>query len=217
MTPARPKLFVVDYQGYGDPFLPTFDLTEDRDEADAIMLTGGEDVSPCLYGEPQSRRCYTNPRREVYELSNIEFAKEKNLPIIGICRGAQFLCVANGGKLVQDVSGHGRGHVIRTIHDGTDYLKRFSPDQPLRTSSLHHQMMRPEGTDHTMIGWAERISSRYLNGNDEEIYGHALDKEPEVVVFNKVRGIGIQGHPEMMRKDDPFVLYCNQLVKDYLL
>lgn len=214
----KPLLKVADYDGYAHPFLQTFDLTDDIHKADALMLTGGADVSPALYGEPVGRQTYTAPHREKYELEYSRIAIKRGIPIIGICRGAQLLCVLNGGKLVQDVTNHTSSHPIFTIHDGTEKgRKGIDADIPFIMTSLHHQMMRPEGTDHVLIAWTPRRSKHYLNGQNKEIYERGLDKEPEIVVFNKVKGLAIQGHPEMLPVNHPTVHYCNELVRDYLL
>jgi hypothetical protein len=214
----KPKLWVVDYMGYGTPFEQTFELTSNREEADAVMLTGGSDILPSHYGEKPGSHTYTNPKRDKYEVAAVEFAKSRNLPIIGICRGAQLLCALAGGKLVQDVTGHTSGHLIFTIHDGTDKgRKGIDADIPFYMTSLHHQMMRLENTKHQLIGWSDGLSSRYLGQDDQELYGHPLKQEPEIVYFEELRGLAFQGHPEMLPVHNPTVHYCNQLVKDYLL
>lgn len=202
----KKKLFVADYKGYAEPWLGLFVLTDNIKDADCLMLTGGEDINPANYGEkPGSHTYFSN--RDRYELAFCQIAQDKNIPIIGICRGAQQLCALAGGKLIQHVSGHHHTHPITTDRGAT-----------LSMSSLHHQMMRPEGTDHHLIAWASGLSHTYLNGDDEEIYGQNahLEHEPEIVFFPKVRGLAIQGHPEMMRRDHPTVAYCNKLAQEYL-
>ena len=223
---AKPKLFVADYQGYARPFREIFDITEKLKEADCLMFTGGEDVDPRTYGDPAGRYTYYTAARDRYELEYFNIAQSLDIPILGICRGHQLLCAVSGGKLVQDCTGHTRGHEITT-----DSGERY----PM--SSLHHQMVRLEGIDHKLIAWATTpLSRRYLDGKDNEIYGHEIQHEyengdrskppiavhsthvePEIVWFSKVKGLGIQGHPEMMREDSPTVEYCRQLVKEYIL
>lgn len=184
------------------------------------MLTGGADILPEHYGEEPILGTYHNPNRDKYEVEYYNIAVKRGIPIIGICRGAQLLCALAGGKLVQHVTGHGQDHMIDTI-DG----KRF----PM--SSLHHQMMRPENTEHVLIGWTKGISKcylvhpgeeyegRFLRPQGVEAYGHEIGEkvEPEIVYFAKNRGLAIQGHPEMMDPDSEGVAYCNRLVKEYLL
>ena len=201
----KPLLFVPDYVHYADPFLGQFDLTKNIFEADCLMLTGGEDVDPATYGEPVGKFTHYSDR-DAYELDAFRIAQRQGIPTIGICRGAQLLCALAGGSLVQHTTGHTRGHPIVT-NEGEEYVM----------SSLHHQMMRPERTEHVMIAWSkEALSSCYLDGRDQEIYGHEKPKEPEIVYFPTIRGLGIQGHPEMLPENHPTVEYCNKLVKQYL-
>lgn len=170
------------------------------------MLTGGEDVNPATYGEPAGRFTYFTDR-DAYEIKAFNAAQKKGIPTIGICRGAQILCAFAGGSLVQHVTGHVGRHPIITDEGKT-----------LVMSSLHHQMMRPENTEHKLIAWTPKaLSDCYLDGRDMEIYPKGLDKEPEIVYFPKIKGLAIQGHPEMLPEDHPTVAYCNELVRQYLL
>lgn len=217
---AKPLLFVADYNGYANPFLQTFNLTENIKDAHCLMFTGGEDVNPATYGDSVGARTYFTPERDRYELEFFNIAKARDIPIIGICRGHQLLCALSGGKLIQHCTGHIGTHGIIT-DNGEHY----------EMTSLHHQMVRLENTGAYLIAWADQPRSRqYLDGEDNEIYGHeradnegmdggssiSTHVEPEIVYWSKVKGLGIQGHPEMMRREHPTVQYCNRLVKEYL-
>ena len=71
---------------------------------DGLMLTGGGDVDPSLYGEaPHESFHASEPGRDTYEIALIRAASEARLPIFAICRGMQLLNVALGGTLVQDI------------------------------------------------------------------------------------------------------------------
>lgn len=202
---SKPKIYVPDYWSYAEPFLGIFATAKNIQDADCLMLTGGEDVNPATYGEPVGRFTHFS-NRDAYELTAFKAAQAKGIPTIGICRGAQLLCALAGGSLVQHTTGHKRAHPIVT-KDGETYVM----------SSLHHQMMRPEKTEHVMIAWSkEALSSCYLDGNNEEIYGHEKPLEPEIVYFPKIKGLAIQGHPEMLPVNHPTVEYCNRLVREYL-
>jgi len=81
------------------------------DAVDAIVLAPGRDIEPVRYGqEPHSLLAATEPQRDAFELELVERALERDLPILGMCRGVQLLNVALGGTLVQDVSLVAAGH-----------------------------------------------------------------------------------------------------------
>lgn len=88
------------------------------DVAAGLLLTGGEDVDPKLYGAPRHPRLgETNPTRDATELALLEAARVRQLPVLAICRGIQLLNVAYGGTLYQDLPSE-RPSAIR--HDQPD-------------------------------------------------------------------------------------------------
>jgi putative glutamine amidotransferase len=75
------------------------------DQLDGIVLAPGRDVEPARYGqEPHPLLAATEPQRDAFELALVREALDRELPILGMCRGIQILNVALGGTLVQDVS-----------------------------------------------------------------------------------------------------------------
>jgi putative glutamine amidotransferase len=83
---------------------PSTSPAEALDGLHGLLLTGGEDVSPSLYGEsPHDTLGEVNPSRDAFEVALVTEARARNLPILGICRGIQVMNVAFGGSLVQDV------------------------------------------------------------------------------------------------------------------
>lgn len=174
-----------------------------------FLFRGGQDIHPSLYGE---KRAYENQstsllsERDCFELEAFKFAKKMGIPMLGICRGSQFLCAASGGKLVQHVENHNCGHheilsVIGKSYDAT---------------STHHQMMYPWPVKHKLLAWATPTrSTRYVMNPTEVV--KSLIAEPEIVFFPETKALSIQGHPEYLTQTHPFTVYCNQLVKDYLL
>ncbi len=137
----------------------------------------------------------------------MKYAKANKIPIIGVCRGAQALCVFAGGKLVQHVTGHASGNHYVTTTDG----------EILLTTSCHHQMMYPWDIDYELLAWSSDSKSTMYLGEDNKPLKADGFCEPEVVYFPRVRGLAIQGHPEWMGANDEFVHYCNDLVCKYLL
>jgi putative glutamine amidotransferase len=71
---------------------------------DGLLLTGGEDVDPSLYGQPREEKCGApNRARDETEIALVLAARELNKPLLAICRGPQLLNVALGGTLIQDI------------------------------------------------------------------------------------------------------------------
>jgi putative glutamine amidotransferase len=89
---------------------PSGDLLDDvLALADGLLLTGGGDVDPASYGKGLENADEPDTGADDWELALIAAARERGLPTLGICRGAQLLAVAHGGRLIQrlpDVEGH---------------------------------------------------------------------------------------------------------------
>jgi gamma-glutamyl-gamma-aminobutyrate hydrolase PuuD len=66
---------------------------------DALLLSGGDDVDPALYGGDASEAGSINRRRDEFEIRLIRAALDRNMPVLGICRGIQILNVAHGGSI----------------------------------------------------------------------------------------------------------------------
>lgn len=88
-----------------------YDVSESYSDAELAVFCGGADVSPSLYGE-ENISSWTNPERDKIEKEYYDLFKEREIPSVGICRGGQFLNVMNGGKLIQDIDGHGMGRRV---------------------------------------------------------------------------------------------------------
>src|ERR1017187_2847260 len=74
------------------------------DECDGVLLTGGEDVDPRLYGEADRHATVElAPDRDAYEIALTRAALSRDVPLLAICRGVQVLNVAAGGSLIQDI------------------------------------------------------------------------------------------------------------------
>lgn len=175
---------------------------------DAILiLHGGADISPSIYGAKPNKYTLADETPSFRDRTELNLAKkaiEMGVPIFGICRGAQLLCAMNGGKLVQHVTGHHGNHRIET-NDG----------EVIKTNSAHHQMMFPGDTEHELIAWSNyKISKEYLGEDEEKL---PVEKEPEIIFFPKIKGLGIQGHPEWLSKDTNFVKYCLKLTEEKLI
>ena len=171
-----------------------------------LILHGGADISPALYNKPVAPRgggYYKPSTRDQQEWDFITRAVELGIPIVGICRGAQMLCAKDGGYLVQHINNHaGSGHeIVDAKHSVV-----------LHSNSCHHQMMVP--SKHAEI---LAVSKEPVYGFDEEDRRFTVKEVPEVVYFPKLNAIGIQGHPEWMSNESPFVRYCSELINNLLL
>ena len=122
------------------------------DRVDGLLLTGGNDVAPVLYGETKETFCGENdPRRDRMEARLIELALQADKPVFGICRGLQILNVVLGGTLYQDLktqTGTEITHSMDKPYDRTVHEVNILPDTPLAAlygpgplavNSRHHQ------------------------------------------------------------------------------
>jgi GMP synthase-like glutamine amidotransferase len=183
------------------------------DNIDCLVLWGGTDINASFYGQKphprnQSRHDKTLDARDTFEKKAVLLCKAKDIPILGICRGAQLLCAMAGGKLIQDVHGHHSFHHLTTF-DGKEIL----------SNSCHHQMMYPFDVQHEMLAWTAQPRSRgHYQGehfnDDVDMEGKV---EPEIVFFPELRGLAVQGHPEWTSAPDAFINLVNNLIADYLL
>lgn len=186
---------------------------ENLDGVDALVLWGGSDISPSLYGEhPYTFSGPLEPsERDMFEWELIRQAVAKGIPIIGICRGGQMLCAAAGGKLVQHVNGHECGH-HNIIVNNNGVNTEFS------VTSSHHQMMYPYDVEHELLGWMEEPRSNDYEPN-YKLYCAEMEKghhkEAEVVYFPQIKGLAIQCHPEWhTKKDHPFNMWMLKYLRD---
>jgi carbamoylphosphate synthase small subunit len=117
----------------------------------------------------------------------LQRAIQLKIPVLGICRGAQLLCAAAGGYLIQHVENHGGTHMVITI-DGDE----------VPTNSCHHQMMYPFDVEHEMLMWIENKRSPVHYVGDGRSVTETLPVEPEMVYFPKIKGFAMQFHNEWM-------------------
>ncbi len=161
------------------------------DEFDALLLIGGDDIEPSLYGEenlfPDITRLESE--RDRMELSAIEHFERRGLPIFGICRGIQIINVYFGGTLWQDIP-HQLGSTRHKYRSGEkrdvfhDVLIRaanpiFPVGERLRVNSFHHQSVKEPGRSLRVFAYA-----------DDGIVEGILHKEKPI--------FAVQWHPERL-------------------
>lgn len=178
---------------------------------DTLLFEGGTDVNPDLYNE--KRNPYTSDpdiQRDLYEVEAFNRIQEAGGSCYGVCRGAQFLTVMNGGKLIQHVSGHAGQHHMLETYDGESII----------ATSTHHQMMAPMQTKHKLLAWPVSNQSQVYLGSSNKSVLNWLDSdmflEPEIVWYPKTRSLAVQGHPEYLSEKHPFPQYCRQLLKKFV-
>jgi len=205
-------LYSAIYGGAAHPFHSLADkvevatLPEHLVEQDsALVIWGGSDINPKFYGHPEHTTTYPGGTRDELEWSLLHKAIEMQIPIIGVCRGAQMLCAAAGGFLLQDVHGHIGTHFVRT-YDG-DYFS---------VNSIHHQMMAGyETVPHHLIAWREGNAGAPYEYKDDQAYTPPKDwKEPEFIFFPKINGYAIQWHPEGLGLNSPANQYVLNFIKE---
>ncbi|HEY9660041.1 MAG TPA: gamma-glutamyl-gamma-aminobutyrate hydrolase family protein, partial [Allocoleopsis sp.] len=103
------------------------------DEADLVCFTGGADVSPELYGHKEHPSTFASKFRDEEEMVLYKEAVKLQKPLVGICRGGQFLNVMSGGEMYQDVTKHTMSHDLTDLETG----------EVVYVTSTHHQMMKP--------------------------------------------------------------------------
>jgi putative glutamine amidotransferase len=135
---------------------------------DGLILTGGEDMDPAWYGaEPSPQLTAPSRERDLFELALFAVARQRGLPILGICRGIQVINVALGGTLFQDLpSEHPsqinhrpdgprdlRTHRVR-IQPGTRVAAALATNA-VTVNSSHHQAIKDLAPGLVAVGWTE--------------------------------------------------------------
>jgi putative glutamine amidotransferase len=130
---------------------------------DGLVIAGGPDVGPGLYGAEPHPLTDSRPERDRGEMTLLTAAIDADLPVLGVCRGMQLLTVAYGGHLHQhlpDVIGHTRHRPALVVY-GTHGV-RFAPDSRIagimagdgEVNSYHHQGIADPGKL-TPTAWAD--------------------------------------------------------------
>lgn len=168
------------------------DPAEYTEVVDGVLLSGGTDLDPTRYGAvPDPNNYPPEPERDAFELGLVDAAVERDLPVLGICRGLQVLNVWGGGTLHQDLPDHARYELHPEV--ALDEVV-FEPDSRLHElygdrrgiNSLHHQAV-----DRVAEGW--------------QVVGRSTDGTVEAMEWPDRDVIALQWHPELMpeRASDP--------------
>lgn len=155
---------------------------------DALIIGGGDDISPEHYNGDIDAKVRTDPERDRLEIEWIHWGLENNIPLLGICRGAQLINIVLDGDLYQDIRPlrkhtYNRPGLLPTkqVRLNVDSkLARICGKTHLRVNSLHHQAIKDPGVGLRVVGWD-------------------LDHITQAVECSAERRIiGVQWHPEYL-------------------
>lgn len=175
-------------------------------EADLVVFVGGVDVDPRLYN-PKSVHKETNYADEAREIRDIQTfieCVEAGIPMLGICRGAQFGHVMHKGSLYQEVDGHYGDHGMWDLR-----LK----ERIERISSVHHQMIisnKKNGME--LIATANQARNRWV---DQKENHKGVQPDIEAFFYRDTLFLGIQGHPEYSGYPE-FTVWALNAINDYI-
>jgi putative glutamine amidotransferase len=170
--------------------LPPDDLDADvLWKLDGLVLAGGADLSPELYGAEREPLTDTRPHRDAAEMLLARTALERDLPILGVCRGMQILAIAAGGRLHQhlpDVLGHEKHRPAPGVYGS--HHARFAAGSRIaglmgddtEINCYHHQGVADAG-------------SLTVSGRTEDDLAEAVEDPAHRFV------LGVQWHPEVHR------------------
>lgn len=154
-------------------------------DADLIQFTGGEDVTPEIYGE-KNTHSHNDFNRDLKEAGYFALAQRMGKPMAGICRGGQFLNVMCGGKMIQHVEGHatGKNHTIEECVPRWSDKDNSMYHHTVNVTSTHHQMMIANLNDDN----CEVIAIGHIRPN--------ADYDTEIVFYYDQKVLCFQPHPE---------------------
>lgn len=199
-------------QNGGIPYIIPFNedpavTAEQISNVDGLILSGGHDIDPRLYGEESQQKIgMIWPERDQFDMRLLTGAEESHLPILGICRGAQLINVVHGGSLYQDLSyreeqtlKHNQGHTPTLATQTADlstgsYLARLFDKREIAVNSFHHQLIKNLGKGLTIAAQAKDGVVEAFENEDASI-------------------IGVQWHPEMLHRN---VKMMNKLFADLI-
>ena len=171
---------------------------------DGVLLTGGRDVDPALYGEDRHPATEDEqPGRDAIELSIARRALAEEVPLFAICRGIQVLNVAAGGTLIQDIAGdvgHLVDHNVREPRDKDAHPVRVKPGTRLA------EALGGELNEHSEM----QVNSRHHQAIAKvapglEVTAVAPDGLPEAIEkVGEAFCVGVQWHPENFHESGRF-------------
>jgi len=183
-------------------------LVNTLDRIDALILSGGGDINPLFGGdEPSPRLRGINQKRDLPELMITRLAYNRQIPILGICRGIQALAVALGGKVAQDISiqanvKHSQDadraeqtHSIKIAEDSVLYS--LYGEEKIYVNSFHHQAVKDTGDKFRVVA---KSSDGIIEAMESSEYKSI---------------IGVQWHPECLEDGMPLFRWLVEEAKAF--
>lgn len=166
---------------------------------DGVIFTGGEDIDPVRYGEKvYNGTVEVNGPRDTLDFLYARAACDRKMPVLGICRGAQLLCVALGGTLYQDLPAQKPGQVV---HMQKEHATVPTHKIVLARNSRLHQLMK---TDTLEVNSFHHQAAKDL---PEGVRASALSEDGVVEGFEDLADgrflLAVQFHPELLVQTDP--------------
>jgi len=180
---------------FQESLIPTF--------IDGIIFSGGGDIDPLLFNEePLKQSGEISPLRDHFELALCTAALEKNIPLLGICRGMQVMNIALGGTIYQDVSVQTNSTLKHSqqaprpygthsiwVQENTLLSSLWQNKEKTTVNSFHHQAV-------AQLGDGLQVCARSQDGLTE-----AIEHKTNSFV------LGVQWHPEAMKTEEQKVLF----------
>jgi len=171
------------------------------DQLDAVVVSGGDDIHPTLYGADPDPEVFYDVERDELEQKYIRVAIDRGIPLLGICRGYQLINVVMGGTLLTDI----RELRLHTLNrrgllatknvrlDHNSQMASLLASDHIRVNSLHFQAIDRVADGLKAVAW----------DRDDIIQG--VEAAPRAIM-------GVQWHPEYL-----FYLFRQRQLFDWLL
>jgi putative glutamine amidotransferase len=170
---------------------------------DGLLLTGGGDVDPALYGEPRHATFdAAEPGRDALEMDLVRRALDANVPVFAICRGIQVLNVARGGTLLQDIPDQMPGSVVHSVREPSFAIAH---DVWIASGTVLEQLMRERLEGDTCAVNSRHHQAIKTVGDGLVVSATAPDGVIEAVEDPTRRFcLGVQWHPENFYRTGEF-------------
>ena len=194
------------------PYDDTDALINTLDYVDGILLTGGADINPLFLGEDPVKELHgINPRRDRQELLLTQLAADRQIPILGICRGIQTMNAAFGGPLYQDI--HSQMAGVRIKHDQDLDRSYASHTVDIEKDTLLHQLF---GTDTIAVNSFHHQAVKEA-APGFRVCAYAPDGVIEAIESTEYKSmLGVQWHPEcfILKGDECMMPLFQWLIKE---